>query len=80
MSIATLTNGKGRAQPAEESRYRWIALSTVTLGTLMVFINQSIVLISLPGPSADGGHPLGNSGSPGAARGPGQGRIISGDS
>jgi MFS family permease len=30
------------------SRYRWIALSTVTVGTLMVFINQSIVLISLP--------------------------------
>jgi MFS family permease len=32
----------------EGSRYRWVALSTVTLGTLMVFINQSIVLISLP--------------------------------
>ena len=31
-----------------QSRYRWIALATVTLGTLMVFINQSIVLISLP--------------------------------
>ncbi len=30
------------------SRYRWIALSTVTVGTLMVFINQSIVLIALP--------------------------------
>jgi MFS family permease len=30
------------------SAYRWIALITVTLGTLMVFINQSIVLISLP--------------------------------
>ncbi|MGP0030090.1 MAG: MFS transporter, partial [Acidimicrobiales bacterium] len=27
---------------------KWIALFTVTLGTLMVFINQSIVLISLP--------------------------------
>ena len=31
------------------ARYRWIALFTVTLGTLMVFINQSIVLIALPG-------------------------------
>jgi MFS family permease len=31
-----------------DSRYKWIALSTVTLGTLMVFINQSIVLIALP--------------------------------
>ncbi|HEY1830909.1 MAG TPA: MFS transporter [Acidimicrobiales bacterium] len=29
-------------------REKWIVLSTVTLGTLMVFINQSIVLISLP--------------------------------
>jgi MFS family permease len=29
-------------------REKWIALSTVTLGTLMVFINQSIVLIALP--------------------------------
>ena len=29
-------------------RAKWVALSTVTLGTLMVFINQSIVLIALP--------------------------------
>ncbi len=37
------------AQPLEaEPGYKWIALATVTLGTLMVFINQSIVLISLP--------------------------------
>ncbi len=49
----TLSNGNGRA-PArdllapETSNYRWVALATVTLGTLMVFINQSIVLISLP--------------------------------
>jgi MFS family permease len=33
---------------SSESRYKWIALATVTLGTVMVFINQSIVLISLP--------------------------------
>jgi MFS family permease len=32
----------------ENGREKWIVLSTVTLGTLMVFINQSIVLISLP--------------------------------
>jgi MFS family permease len=32
----------------EDSRYKWIALSNITLGTLMVFINQSIVLIALP--------------------------------
>jgi MFS family permease len=31
-----------------DTRYKWVALATVTLGTLMVFINQSIVLISLP--------------------------------
>jgi MFS family permease len=30
------------------SGYKWIALSNITLGTLMVFINQSIVLIALP--------------------------------
>ena len=44
------TNGHAPAQAegADQSAYRWIALSTVTLGTLMVFINQSIVLISLP--------------------------------
>jgi MFS family permease len=52
VSTATLIpNGNG-ATPAgmapERSNYRWIALATVTLGTLMVFINQSIVLISLP--------------------------------
>src|SRR5580698_11133718 len=33
---------------ASDSRYKWIALSNITLGTLMVFINQSIVLIALP--------------------------------
>ena len=53
MSTTTLTNGNGSAPAAAasdegQSRYRWIALATVTLGTLMVFINQSIVLISLP--------------------------------
>jgi MFS family permease len=34
--------------PVTESRYKWVALSVITLGTLMVFINQSIVLIALP--------------------------------
>ena len=56
MSSTTLsaTNGHARGSVAqssgadEPSNYRWIALATVTLGTLMVFINQSIVLISLP--------------------------------
>ncbi len=51
VSTAALTNGHGWAPATaapERSNYRWIALATVTLGTLMVFINQSIVLISLP--------------------------------
>ena len=51
MRTATLNNGNGRGPTlpvAEPSGYRWVALATVTLGTLMVFINQSIVLISLP--------------------------------
>jgi MFS family permease len=48
-----LLNGDGRLPTivlpdSGRPRYRWIALATVTLGTLMVFINQSIVLISLP--------------------------------
>ncbi len=38
----------GTAARTPGDRYRWVALSNVTLGTLMVFINQSIVLISLP--------------------------------
>jgi MFS family permease len=53
MSTTTLPVGNGSvparaASERERSGYRWIALATVTLGTLMVFINQSIVLISLP--------------------------------
>jgi MFS family permease len=39
------------AGPAAENRgknYKWIALSNTTLGILMVTINQSILLISLP--------------------------------
>lgn len=53
MSTSTLTNGSRRAAAAPvpvgvRSNYRWVALATVTLGTLMVFVNQSIVLISLP--------------------------------
>jgi MFS family permease len=31
-----------------DSRYKWIALSNTTLGTLMATINQSIVLIAMP--------------------------------
>ncbi len=53
MQVSTLVRrGPGRAPTADDvhgpSSYRWVALGTVTLGTLMVFINQSIVLIALP--------------------------------
>jgi MFS family permease len=51
----TTTNGhapangaNGHVPDGDRSSYRWVALTTVTLGTVMVFINQSIVLISLP--------------------------------
>jgi MFS family permease len=33
---------------APDGSYRWVALAIITLGSLMVFINQSIVLIALP--------------------------------
>ena len=55
--LPATTTGNGSAPaPARDhagavsadSRYKWIALSNITLGTLMVFINQSIVLIALP--------------------------------
>src|ERR1039457_2411555 len=47
---ATLPGGVASISPSEadQSLYKWVALFTITLGTLMVFINQSIVLISLP--------------------------------
>ncbi|MEV6673930.1 MFS transporter [Streptomyces sp. NPDC051162] len=42
--------GAGRAQwlDAEHPRYKWVALSNTTLGTLIATINASIMLISLP--------------------------------
>jgi MFS family permease len=38
----------GADRAAQPDRYKWIALSNTTLGVLMVTINQSILLISLP--------------------------------
>ena len=44
--------GQGQAAPSAKGgmsvHYKWIALSNTTLGILMVTINQSILLISLP--------------------------------
>jgi MFS family permease len=37
-----------RSSDMSSGRHKWLALSNITLGTLMVFINQSIVLIALP--------------------------------
>ncbi len=45
------TGGPGRRTPrysTSHPRYRWVALSNTTLGVLLVTINSSIVLISLP--------------------------------
>ncbi len=41
MAVVPASEGKGK-------HYKWIALSNTTLGILMVTINQSILLISLP--------------------------------
>jgi MFS family permease len=43
---ATAPAGAGR--PSVGPRYQWIALSNTTLGVLMVTVNSSIMLISLP--------------------------------
>jgi MFS family permease len=48
--MATVTRA-AEASPGSDARgvhYKWIALSNTTLGILMVTINQSILLISLP--------------------------------
>ena len=41
-------SGPAAASGPARDRYKWIALSNTTLGILMVTINQSILLISLP--------------------------------
>jgi MFS family permease len=41
-------NGAPPTAAGRSDRYKWIALSNTTLGILMVTINQSILLISLP--------------------------------
>ena len=46
-SAATVGTNSPQAGGAE-GHYKWIALSNTTLGVLMVTINQSILLISLP--------------------------------
>ena len=44
----TIDNRTVDSPGTRRDRYKWIALSNTTLGVLMVTINQSILLISLP--------------------------------
>jgi MFS family permease len=46
--MATVTDVAAPARAGRGDHYKWIALSNTTLGILMVTINQSILLISLP--------------------------------
>jgi MFS family permease len=48
MAAETLLPGGGPEPDGRGKNYKWIALSNTTLGILMVTINQSILLISLP--------------------------------
>src|SRR5450631_2901416 len=48
MPVAGQTQAPPSAADDRGDRYKWIALSNTTLGILMVTINQSILLISLP--------------------------------
>src|ERR1700760_1354823 len=48
MSVAGKTSAEPVASDRRGGNYKWIALSNTTLGILMVTINQSILLISLP--------------------------------
>ncbi|HEV7725343.1 MAG TPA: MFS transporter [Modestobacter sp.] len=46
-SASTATAGRFRYDK-DHPRYKWVALSNTTLGTLMATVNSSIVIISLP--------------------------------
>jgi MFS family permease len=49
VAIEAQTNGAARAaKPAGSDRYKWIALSNVTLGVLLATLDSSIVLIAMP--------------------------------
>ncbi len=48
MTVADGASQGVEASNGVDDRYKWIALSNTTLGVLMVTINQSILLISLP--------------------------------
>jgi MFS family permease len=50
MTTATSPAGTGAGTPPahDKDRYKWVALSTTTLGIAMATINSSIILIALP--------------------------------
>ena len=49
MGIQAQTNGSARApDPSAPDRYKWIALSNVTLGVLLATLDGSITLIAMP--------------------------------
>jgi MFS family permease len=48
MSLDTHIAAAARTQQGRPDRYKWIALSNTTIGTLMATIDSSIVLISIP--------------------------------
>jgi len=48
MAVGAPARREGPASDGRGKNYKWIALSNTTLGILMVTINQSILLISLP--------------------------------
>jgi MFS family permease len=48
VAVGNTGRAEAAASGAHGDRYKWIALSNTTLGILMVTINQSILLISLP--------------------------------
>jgi MFS family permease len=48
MSLDTHIAAAAGTQPGRPDRYKWIALSNTTIGTLMATIDSSIVLISIP--------------------------------
>ena len=58
MSVVEILPAAPAAPRGQSVHYKWIALSNTTLGILMVTINQSILLISLPGPSGINLNPL----------------------
>jgi len=48
LALPATSGGPRERRSPEDPHYKWIVLSNTTLGTLLAFMNASIVLISLP--------------------------------